>query len=1278
MNIENKQRIIDNLLENKFDIEKFKDFVANILNVKVRNRKESDGIYTAFLSYINTYQIISDYTDKDGKDIYIMVIKIKEEKDPVRARVKQREFVAKLLREWHRNGALVVFYNEASKQWRISFIRLSFEFTTTGIDISITPAKRLSYVVGEGEASKTAKDQFFSLAKLEDEASLSELEEVFALEKVTNDFFKEYKNKYLDIKEILIKDSVFMEEAKKHDIENPQSFAEGFAKKLMGQLAFLYFLQKKGWLGVEAVPETLNLKDFNEIYKESSENEKDVLVKVYEREDQDLFILNKEKLKKLDNKIDSEILAGVFSHSKFFKKWGTGDKKFVRNLFELHKANDINNRKTFFDDYLEVLFYNNLSKERGEGYSLDFNCRIPFLNGGLFDPYGDYNWQTTSFNLSDDIFSNKDNTGILDIFDIYNFTINENDSYETEVAVDPEMLGKVFENLLDVSDRKSKGAFYTPREIVRYMTNESIMNYLLTNLEERKVSKEDLEYLFNFGEFSKEYDQQYFEQDYLKQKKSLKDKNGKSKLDMKRAIIIHCEKIDELLKNVKIADPACGSGAFPLGILNEIVRARNVLTFYINMLEYFKEKREVDEKYLKQEFNNETEEILYDLKTEALKKNYWRRKFSDEAERTLYKLKLSTIQNCLHGVDIEPSAIDITKLRLWLSILVDSDNDNVKPLPNLDFNFMIGNSLVDEFEGMKLFDESLLNDEILSKELKKKKTYQQMSLMRGTEEIKSDILKEIFSKQAEYFKEKDSQNKKLLKKEIEELENSLIRFTLETNGQISKLEEIEKGRRERRKPYFLWKLEFAKVFKENNGFDIVIGNPPYVGEKGNKEIFRRIIDTSFGKKYYQSKYDLFYFFFHLGINLMKDNGILAFITTNYYLTADGAFNLRKDIKERTNILNLINFNEIKIFETAKGQHNLITILEKSILKNKIGSTSISQKNISLDITNLNSVFTKENTEFNYYQFNQDEFYDGENLYIRLEKDNISAILDKINSQNIKLENICYVNQGLRTGADKLTNSHIEKYGISEEKGKGIFVLTTQEYEKLLPHLNSFEKTRYKPLFKNSDITKYVASEKVNYYFLDLACPGDKEIPAEKIENIIEYLKPFKKVLEGRKETANGVLNAIEEGIWWLISVRRKLDFSLEKIIAPQRSKYNCFAYNDTEWNASADVYFITKKEDTIDLKYLLGILNSKLCYIWLYKKGKRKGDMLELYATPLEQIPVKIISKEEQEKYIQAVDRIIELKKLDKDTQELERQIDEMVYDLYELTEEEKELIRNF
>ena len=952
MNIENKKEIIKNLFEHQFNKDNFRRFVNDILNVKVLNRNESEKIYKVFKDYIESYHIISDYKDNEKNDILIITIKIKDDKDPIKARVKQREFVAKLLRERSKDAALVTFYNENNKNWRISFIRLNYEFTSKGIEEKITPAKRLSYVVGEGEASKTVKDQFFTLANIEESVSLEQLEGLFALEKVTNEFFKEYKNKYLDIKETLIKDENFVSEALKHDIENPESFIEGFSKKIMGQIAFIYFLQKKGWLGIEIVPKSLTFEEYNKIYERALDNEKEILNKVFFRKEKDLYILNKEELKKLDNKNESELLVGAFHNTEYFKDWGSGKKKFLRELFEKHKKEDKNNEKTFFEDYLEPLFYNNFSEDRGEKqYSAEFNCRLPFLNGGLFDPYGDYNWKDTIFNLDDSLFSNDKNNGILDIFDRYNFTINENDNYETEVAVDPEMLGKVFENLLEVSDRKSKGAFYTPREIVRYMTNESIMNYLLSYLEEKGINKEDLEYLFNLGEFTKEYDEQIFEKDYITDSKKLE----KGILGMPINIIIYSKEIDELLERVKIADPACGSGAFPLGILNEIVRARNILTFYINMIEILKEKDE---------------------------RNYWSRLDKKQKSRTPYELKLYAIQNSLYGVDIEPSAIDITKLRLWLSILVDSTNNDVRPLPNLDFNFMIGNSLIDEFEGMKLFDESLLDDKILEKKMKKV----QLKLFMSLEEKQQDILKEIFIKQSLFFYENNSDKKKELKNDIEELENNLIELTLNENGNHKKLEEIKKGRKERRKTYFLWKLEFAKVFKENGGFDIVIGNPPYIDSEEmtkkmseERETYKKIYSCAKGN------WDIFIIFIELGYTLLKRNGIISYIVPNKLIGAKYSKNI-KEYMMKYKVLTLRDYSEVEVFETA-AVYPIVFISQKYELKKQNVITEIMK-----DIIKIKSHF-----EIKKEDFYKDIFWDK---FFSKDAKEISLILKLLNNKKL--------------------------------------------------------------------------------------------------------------------------------------------------------------------------------------------------------------------------------------------------------------------------------------
>lgn len=1237
MNIENKQRIIDNLLENKFDVERFKEFTANILNLSVKNRRPYESIYKVFREYIETYQEIAETTDKDGNKFYVLAVKIKRELDPVRARIKQREFIATILRERRRRGALVAFFNEDYSHWRISFIKLDYEFTAKGFEEKVTPAKRLSYVIGEGEACKTAKDQFFSLAKLEDEVSLNELEEIFALEKVTNDFFKEYKNKYLDIKELLIKDDVFMAEAKKHDTEKPESFAEGFAKKLMGQLAFLYFLQKKGWLGVKIVPEALNQHEFNRIYGRALNSERKVIEKVYKKVDSDLYELKKDELNDILLKEEIDLMASPFRNTEYFKDWGEGDKKFIRNLFEKHKLEDVDNRKTFFDDYLEILFYNNLSKERGEiQYSLDFNCRIPFLNGGLFDPYGDYNWETTSFNLSDDIFSNKDKTGILDIFDIYNFTINENDSYETEVAVDPEMLGKVFENLLDVSDRKSKGAFYTPREIVRYMTNESIMNYLLTNLEGKEISKDDLDYLFNFGEFTKEYDQQIFEKNYLKNGEPL----TKNIFGMPRNIITNSILIDSLLAKVKIADPACGSGAFPLGILNEIVRARNILTFYINMIEVLKEKDE---------------------------KNYQDRMDRKQRDRKLYNLKLYTIQNCLHGVDIEPSAIDITKLRLWLSILVDSGNDNVKPLPNLDFNFMIGNSLVDEFEGMKLFDESLLKIDEFSEDgsLEQKKLIKQHKLIQDTlfktaETKKQDILKDIFRKQAEYFNEKNSAKKKELKKEVESLENTLIEITLTANGNEKKLKEIEKGRKERRKPYFLWKLEFAKVFKENGGFDIVIGNPPYIGEGKNKQVFTPVQNTEFGKKYYIGKMDFWYFFTSLGIELLKNNGTLNYIAPNNWLTTFGGKKMRNHIMKETIIKEFIDFGDYMVFENA-DQQTMIFLLQKN---KEIDEMTIKySKILDKNVVNLKDFLNRiENLSYSYYMSCLERKKYSENDNITFLNNNIRKIIKKLNLENsLKLE-AEEITNGIHPHHAEVTKKMLPILGTNFKTGEGIFVLKKEELRNI--PLIEQEKELLKPLYESNLLRKYTSILENQKFIIYTDSSFKDKNKMLNYPNLKKHLDKFEKVITSDNKP------------YGLHRARKEEFFTENKIVSLRKTPIPIFTYMNKESYFMAEFYIIKTKR--INMKYLTGLLNSKLIAFWLRYMGKMQGSNYQVDKEPLMNIPIKKATSEIENQVINLVDRIIELKKLDKDTKELEIQIDEMVYDLYELTEEEKELLRNF
>ena len=242
--------------------------------------------------------------------------------------------------------------------------------------------------------------------------------------------------------------------------------------------------------------------------------------------------------------------------------------------------------RNYFDDYLEPLFYEALNVNRGEsGFYARFHCRVPFLNGGLFEQMDNYDWKDTSFSIPNAMFSNKEEKGaeadgILDIFDRYNFTMAEDEPMEREVAIDPEMLGKVFENLLDVKDRKSKGAFYTPREIVHYMCQESLIHYLTTA---SGIPEADIRKFILYGEY-------FRDEDTKKTKKVVHGGKVSYVLDKTRALempetifsfpkgVNRLQELDDLLANVKVADPAVGSGAFLLGMLNESGRARETLT----------------------------------------------------------------------------------------------------------------------------------------------------------------------------------------------------------------------------------------------------------------------------------------------------------------------------------------------------------------------------------------------------------------------------------------------------------------------------------------------------------------------------------------------------------------------------------------------------------------------------------------------------------------------------------------------------------------------------
>ena len=533
-----------------------------------------------------------------------------------------------------------------------------------------TSTKRFTYVFGDEKAFyKTPILRFESLRTKANE--FLEIKKAFSVEALSDDFFDEYRKQYAE-----------------------------FVKLLTGKEYV-----KKGNKWVEQKTGEPDVQYF------TSFKEDDKLVRDY--------------IKKMMGRI-------VFLYFLQSKGWLAGNLHYMHDLF-YDASDDV--KRDFLDKVLEPMFFGLLNTKpedrssaplvNGVGVKYIPNAdEIPYLNGGLF--------QQEKIDEVDSVFPAGMFQSLFDFFDSYNFTIDENDPNDAEVGVDPEMLGKIFENLLE--DNKDKGAFYTPKEIVRYMCQESLTAYLQTGIEDAEVK----EHIANFVKTN-----------------DVEELGGaSSELAMS---------IDRKLIDVKICDPAIGSGAFPMGLLRELYACRK-------SIEIFEEDNAAD-------------------------------------------IKRHIIQNNIYGVDIEKGAVDIARLRFWLALIIDEKEP--MPLPNLDFKIMQGNSLLESYKGVDL--------DVTSKKLKTgkdtKKTRGVLSL--GFEE--TDVQKTIQDLVKSYFSITDHTLRAQRRQQIDKYVKDYIKICAEGNHEVQDaVDELEIPNDQ----FFLWHTYFADVF-EQGGFDIVIGNPPY-------------------------------------------------------------------------------------------------------------------------------------------------------------------------------------------------------------------------------------------------------------------------------------------------------------------------------------------------------------------------------------------------------------------------------------------------------------------
>lgn len=527
--------------------------------------------------------------------------------------------------------------------------------------------------------------------------------------------------------------------------------------------------------------------------------------------------------------------------------WKNGDKDFVQNLFKNTK-----NKEKFIDDVLEPLFDDLNTKREKDLVSSELvgkGIKVPYLNGGLFEK--DFQ-DDMDFPLPKNFMEE-----LLDFFTQYNFTIDENDPDDAEVGVDPEMLSCIFENLLE--DNKEKGAFYTPKEIVQYMCRESLIAYLSNGVKTNEA------------------------------KERIRDFVLTHKVDVLNAEENISELVDKKLKDVKICDPAIGSGAFPMGLMRELYFCRSAI----------------------EGFGHE--------KAAEIKKHI--------------------IQQNIYGVDIEKGAVDIARLRFWLSLIVDEENPHA--LPNLDFKIMQGNSLLEQYKGVDLSD---IDFKANPKQLKSGKYYDAFDSndVRARQVI--SLLKD------QYFACGDKEEKKKIRDALKQTIQALI----QEKAYSVKLDDINDISATDK--FFLWHTWFSEVF-ENDGFDIVIGNPPYGAKLSDdeKKYCKQIYPTAKTIRGVQKgSQDTFVTFLNLGFNIVKKNGYVNMIVPLSVTASDAMTGLHNLFVENCDDIRISSYGDRprRIFEGAEQQVSIV-MFKKTLSKyKKIMSTAINKRYTEESLWNI--------------------------------------------------------------------------------------------------------------------------------------------------------------------------------------------------------------------------------------------------------------------------------------------------------------------------------------
>ena len=798
---------------------------------------------------------INPTEDQDNFDeIYVFDITMRDNCRIAQNRVGIQQLIRSQLM-LDTNAFMLFHYEhpEGGRSWRFSYF---YKSATDSMD-----RKRYTYVFGEGQSSKTANERFNLLSDaLHGTKTVynAAIEDAFSVEKLSDEFFYKYLGFYASFVKYITGEPTSQEEGE-HKIKE-RAFRETLAKM-----------------------DALAMNDSHDLFNTSFAS---------------AYPDKKARTKAVRDYVKKMMGRLVFLHFLQRKGWMCSDRKFM-----LHLLQNTNHKDDFLDRVLEPLFFavlNTHSKERllkiekhnaiiaGNKNKVEWDVAqieawssIPYLNGGLFEEDHADGCRC--------IFPYEYFNALFDFFSQYNFTVDENDPSDAEVGVDPEMLSKIFESLLE--DNKDKGAFYTPKEIVSYMCRSALSSYLKVPLSSLGVQESAVDAFVNNPQEHHDFTEE------------------------QRTVLL------DSLRTVRICDPAIGSGAFPVGMMNLLYQCRRSL---------------------------------------------------EGSDARAVDIKTDIIQHNIFGVDIEQGAVDIARLRFWLALVVDEEEAHA--LPNLDYRIVRGNSLLTTFnnEYINLGEDkpsnrtklaklkkqlaiaqgeyyNLCGEEKLRKEIEIKLLLLDIIAMRLDIDIK--VADEVAADNPTLFDvPRNARQTKAQKKAIalaeQKRKSRIILKGLRDKLNGNKLSLIERARTDIN--FFDWGIIFSDVFAEKKGFDVVIGNPPY--GVSIKDDYRKAVVYHLGNV---PDYEIYYYFIEIAHRCLMEKGILSYIIPNTYLFNTYANTYRHSILQKWNALEILDCTKFPVFKSAVVRNTINTWQ-----KNKDGSSHVGYRN-TVGVTAFDALVKKD-------------------------------------------------------------------------------------------------------------------------------------------------------------------------------------------------------------------------------------------------------------------------------------------------------------------------------